>query len=341
MCKVITLTNSSKIKNLEKFINTVRPIITASEPDGFGWATMGVNGVFGERSTSVKKSTRIAKQRKQVTLPVTKQTFQSFGKVTKQHGPMLVHGRISTNDHTLINTHPLQKHGWTLIHNGVVTNHGPEYVMNTTNDTEHLIELLATKGIDALVDSLTGYYAFAAIDNEGQLHVCRDAIAQLKIAFIEELDSYIFATTAKLIEDLCKEMKYANCSFIEDVEDNIYMIFKGNELVHRQNIKSRGYQKREADLMHKSVSYLDNVSALSSLNEVSDDKVIDKYMDFFEEISRIDSSYEVWDKQDNQMAIYEFMKLDKIEQLQCYILRPDGTYLDPEDTNNISYGMYK
>lgn len=350
MCKIMALTNSKKIENLEMFINTVRPIITERDKDGFGWAASGSNGVFGERTTNVKSLSRLSCEH-EVTLPVIKQTFNGFGKKGETELGMIIHGRVSTNNKSLVNTHPLRKRGWTLVHNGVVTNHGPEYKMITTNDTEHILEHMSTKGIGEVVKNLTGYYAFAAIDNRNFLHVCRDKTATLHIAYISTIDSYVFATTSDLIEELCKKMEYKS-SPIEEIEDDVYMIFNGNEMVHNEKITSRGYGYTESQHASKSLSYLDNYKssydyngkwtgygskaktsfenskAVSSANMSGD--IEKKYAKFFDEVKKVDATYEIYGATNEPLTASEFKKLNKKEQLECTIIT-NGVWIDPEE----------
>lgn len=254
MCKVMMLTSGKKIKDLKKLVNTVQTLITATDRHGFGWSAQGKSGVFGERMTDMHHGYRLDTDRHKVLLPLVKHTYNNYGSKSEIVGPMLFHGRTSTNDKTLQNTHPIVKNDWYLIHNGVVRNHGPEYPMTTTNDTEHLVQYLSTTGVSDIEKYLTGYYALGAISPEGKLHVVRDSVASLYVAWNRTLESYIFATTTDLIEDLAELMKY-KIGPIERVEDNVYAIFDGNKQTLFETIKPRGYDYQESKHASASLGY--------------------------------------------------------------------------------------
>jgi predicted glutamine amidotransferase len=338
MCKVIALTNTAKLKDVETAVNAVHKHITKSERDGFGWAIQGDKGVFGERTTLKEFKFRHDKNQFAIKLPIIKPTYNQFGALSSKRGAGIFHGRTSTNDATLLNTHPVQRNGWTLIHNGVVHNTGEKYDMLTTNDTEHLVHYLSTTGITGIETHLTGYFAIAALDPNGRLHVCRDNIARLHVAWVPKLESYMFATTPDLISDICKQLKL-KVGPIDVVQDNIYMIFEGNELVHQQTISPRGYTQVEANFMSKSLKYLDDDKTYNNrvyTYETPSERVSGgsnyesaDYDSYLEELDALDDSYEIY-LYDKQIDILEFRKLDECTRMQCVITRADGTVVECE-----------
>ncbi len=248
MCQILALTNLKKIKLGDK-INEIGNILLREEKDGFGYAVQGKSGVFGEKTISGKFRSRIGKT-DLVTLPIIKVNYSAFGSPSELIGPGLFHGRTSTNTVNLINTHPMQIDGWNLIHNGVVGDWGPKYDKKTQNDSEDLLRRLLD-GIGQenpmleIERYLQGYYAFAAIDADGRLHIGRDDLAPLCIAWSKKLETYIFGTNESLILKTSKVLG-AKIGPIEEMEDNIYMIFNGNELVFQQKFKPLGYTSKQA-----------------------------------------------------------------------------------------------
>jgi hypothetical protein len=294
----------------------------ASERDGFGYAIQGIKGVFGERTLSRYWATNRPPK-----LPFLENSeSETFGDI-KQHwnGPALFHGRTSTNHKSLINTHPIQKRGWSLIHNGVVTNHGPDYKMNTTNDTEHLLEYLSTTGIKGIEDHLSGYYAIAAIDPKGRLHLARDSKAWLYSAYIPVIESHVFATTQALIEELCEELEWTH-EPIYKVQDNVYIIMNGNKVQKQETIKPRGFSLVESQFANRSLSYQTTGREYLGDYQSHQDRV-----PFLQECAEIDSSYTITDDCGVPIELNEFHKLDDISKMNCVITRPDGTIVDPDD----------
>lgn len=347
MCKVMIFTNGSKVKDLKKLVNAIAPAITAKDKDGFGWSAQGSNGVFGERSISSKPQYRLDVNNLAVKLPLIKPVYESIGKVSDISGGLLFHGRTSTNSKGLLNTHPIVRDGFTLIHNGVVDNEGPEYTKLTTNDTEDLVYYLANKGIKGIEANLSGYYAFGAFDPQGRLHIARDSNARLNVAWIKSIQSYVFATTIDLIESVCKKMKW-RYGPIEAVTDNIYAIFEGNNLLWNQSIKPLGYGSRQAALMSTSLHYLDSTPETKELDVPESDQfepqVFDQFVEsseeylhfdsmdlFIDECDAVDISYQIFDWNGRTLQPWEFKKLDLESKLECTLIRPDGTVLDPYD----------
>lgn len=243
MCQVLALTNMKKV-NLKKGLNNIGNTLLASDDDGFGYAIQGKNGVFGEKTISKKFRTRLARTN-HIDLPIVKPTYSSFGLPSELLGPGIFHGRSSTNLVSLENTHPMQMEGWHLIHNGVVNDDGPKYEKKTTNDSEDVLRRLVDSvgkdnPMEAIENHLEGYYAFAAIDAHGRLHICRDGIAPLHIAKSAKLDTYIIGTTDSLILKVAKILD-AKIGPIDEIEEEVYMIFEGNKLVYKCNFSSKGY----------------------------------------------------------------------------------------------------
>lgn len=251
MCKVMAFTNLSKTNKINGLGAAVFAELTHYEKDGFGYAIQGAKGIFGERTLN-KEISFPNISRKDTQAPFLNKICNRFGSKSKAVGGAIYHGRTSTNTVNLLNTHPIIKHGWTLVHNGVVTNHGPAYQQITTNDTEHLVEQLGTVGISGIEEFITGYYAIAAFDPQGALHIIRDGQARLYCAEIPEWDTWVFSTLASSIENVCEAMEVKH-STIEPVNDNVHLIFVDNKLVHHATITPRGWTYRESSQSYRSL----------------------------------------------------------------------------------------
>lgn len=333
MCKIMVLTNMAKVKSVPKLVNAISRAID-DERDGFGYAIQTAAGLYGER-TLKPDGFRYSMKRPIMNLPFLTKSYERFGQESKPNGAGIFHGRTSTNDASLLNTHPLQKHGWSLIHNGVVTDHGPKYVMRTTNDTEHVLERLATGGINAVAEHLTGYYAIAAFDPQGQLHMFRDNRAPLYFGHVESIDSYIVATTEESISDVCKVMEW-KVSIIEMLADNHYLIWHGNEIVSQSTFKPRGataVENKYADLSLRETPGIGGYDYGHHWNSKEKDFDMSQYTQgeilFLEEIATsVDTSYRVMNYRGDSVEIEEFINMEPDEQLTCTFVRPDGTFGD-------------
>lgn len=331
MCKIFTLTNASKIKSFTKATKVIRDLVSETERDGFGYAVQTTKGVFGERTVEPEEFLPGSKL-SPLNLPFAESLDNSFGIRGTVNGSAIFHGRTSTNTRSLLNTHPIQKYGWTLIHNGVVSNNGPQYEMMTSNDTEHLIEFLATEGIGAVESHLTGYYAVNALGPDGRLHVFRDSIAPLNIGWIESIESFAIATRASHIEKFCKAMGYKHGK-INPIHDNAYVVFSGNEFEVQPDVKPRGRTSVESVHASKSLGVeLDDPSG-NVLGEVfeserfSEDEIM-----FLKEVTEFaDSSYSFFDYRNGPITLADFKALSDDEKTYCTVIRPDGTVCSPDD----------
>lgn len=332
MCKLFIMTNTSKIKNIVTASKTIYEHITKHERDGFGYMVVGDKGTFGERSIQDDFESRLFTKKALINLPIVEQTTNTFGIVSKPVGAGVWHGRTSTNDLNLLNTHPIKVEGWYLSHNGVVSNKGPAHKMNTTNDTEHLAYYMANGGIKAVEANLSGYYAFGAIDPKGRLHITRDNNATLFIGYSEVLESYMIATTIDLLESIAKDMK-AKLSLVEKMADNIYSLWNGNNIVSFQEIEPIGIQRYEAQYTSKSLSYLGESSRTpykSDFNEYGPEPTYREASFEPNELDLVDESYCIY-LDGTEIDYLAFSKMTDLQQLQCVITRPDGTVMDMEE----------
>lgn len=324
MCKMMIFTNLSKVKHINKLTETIAHLVGETEVDGYGYAIQGVTNTFGERTTLSPQMFKVQIDKPLFDVKWVRQHFNRFGVKEKAKGAGLFHGRTSTNMKGLINTHPIVKSDWTLVHNGVVSNQGPEYKMVTDNDTEHVLHYMSTVGISGVEKHLTGYYAFAAFDPEGRLHVVKDATASLYVAHIPKLNSLVFSTKMNHISEVCDEMDWEH-SVVSEMVDNTYLIFKDNKIVHESTIAPRGRTHYEDSFASKSLGY----ELRSDKYDYTEDE-----LSFLEEVKgHADHTYKIFDYRGSEVSWDEFILLEDDDKLMCTIVRPDGTVCDPANYN--------
>jgi hypothetical protein len=329
----------SNVKNLRELTNTINSLITQGDDDGFGYAIKGRDGTFGERTVSpetFRAAQSFNKSNMVESFPFASRFSNKFGKWSSAFGPGLFHGRTSTNDATLRNTHPISKNGWHLIHNGVVGNTGPDYKMTTTNDTEHLVHYLSTSGIKGIEKNLSGYFAIGAIDPDGKLHIAKCATAPLYMSYVTKLETFVFGTTADLIQEVADEMEW-DIEPIAKMQDNFYIVMNGNEVTHKQKIETIGMVSNyERDMMSTSMHHLEGTSSIvnikdhikTSKSNYSPSSIYD--INVLDEIEEYAKYYTIYDKNDQEIDYNEFSKLDTNDKLNCIIVDPlSGEPLDP------------
>ena len=328
MCKVMVFTNTKKMnKNMNdsEIIYNSRKMM---QDDGFGYSLYSEKGIFTERFLEPDYVESLLSGKIsdiQALICNSVDTSTEGVRPIAALGGLLIHGRISTNHRTMVNTHPINKHGWSLIHNGVVEDSGPTFERITTNDSESCLERLATGGIEAIEKHLTGYYAIAAIDPTGKLHIVRDNVASLYCTYVESIDSYIFATTEALISGVCKELGL-DPSPILSVKDNIYMIFNiEGSLESIATIVPKGRSTYADSLSYKSLGH-----TLTDCYGLTEDE--SSFLAYSEEVQwSSDSSYTFIHTQSmEEISRSEFLKLDDDIKVNEYtVIRPDGTICCP------------
>ena len=339
MCKIVAFTNLSKVKSLDRVIDICAEYLNKYEHDGFGYTIQGTKGPFGERTTAptfTRSFTRPVINEKWVI-----QNYNRYGVKTRTGHAGIFHGRTSTNHKTIENTHPIVKGGLHLIHNGVVSNQGPNYDMTTTNDTEHLAHYLTTMGISGVEANLSGYYAVCAIDEKtGDLIIFRDSIARLSCAYIESIDSFIFATTEVLIKEICKALNLKH-SVISGVKDNTMLVFNKGFQVDYREIEPMGYTAKESIHAGKSlgVSLVPDSPRTDWTKEpAKEPDFTQDELSFLDEVENFaDSTYSFFDFKKNPLTYDEFQSLEVDEKLYCIVIRSDGTLCSPTDYNTLTY----
>jgi len=233
LCKIFALTNASKVNFDSKFINIVKSqVCKTNDRDGFGYAVLRDSGlIHGERTTNPELFEPLRVSGVTAALPCIEVTRNSFGSIDDTKLKSFIgHGRFSTNTRSIENTHPFFDGNAALIHNGVVRHIGPKIEsLKTDCDTELLAHHWGQSQMQGIEDSITGYYAMAILEH-GMLHIVKDSIASLYVAWSPSIESFIIATTQDIIQGVAKEMGWV-IEPCEAIADNSHTVFDGNSVV--------------------------------------------------------------------------------------------------------------
>lgn len=337
MCKVIIIPDASKVPNFPLFSRWAASWLS-DQRDGFGFAAVGERGVFGVRSLSPEG---YASEDERPLPDYVTGPHVPFGQSGDVSGAAIFHGRISTNSVSIVNTHPIQRDGHYLIHNGVVTHHGQKYAKHTSNDSEDVLFNFMSGGIEAVASNLTGYYAAAIIRPDGTLAVFRDSIARLYYAYSEVLQSPVFATTRDLLEDVAEYLD-EEFTTIGEVRDDIYLLFRGAELVEQRAFKSRGWDKHAASLSHLSLGRTLTSDASFEYSDDADYNRHDVSEKYLLEQEYFDLSY-TFQYGHREISLEEYQAMPLSEQIEIVVRRHDGTEVSPfavvgDDDDGYSFG---
>lgn len=206
MCKLLgssklAVRRQSQIVELTRFSAET---LGKSQRDGFGFALSHDKGIYGEKYTNPETckgmgiiSRDLAVIPKGMKLSVQEGrdflVFGDFPKTDALTGSYISHGRTATCGREVFNSHPftgLDRNGgkWTIAHNGVVESIGEKHDLQTTCDSEHILNcFLFEKGVHSLKASISGYAAILGIDPKGRMFAFRDSTAPLYCSYIEDL----------------------------------------------------------------------------------------------------------------------------------------------------------
>lgn len=227
MCKLIAMSRMSckTLKQASQLVKQSSELLGSSQRDGFGYALNNAGDVFIERYLNPASCSGMGtlKASRDLLHPAL-QTQLVYGHDYDQHGehpsvppvnaPFIAHGRTATCDKVIANTHPFTgwKDGkqWTIAHNGVVSWNGEPLPLQTTCDSEHILNcFLHLNGEQSFKDGIAGYAAVVGINPQGEMFALRDDRAPLYVQFVKELSTYILCTDSTHCEALSKTI----CTF--------------------------------------------------------------------------------------------------------------------------------
>lgn len=234
----------------------------APDNDGFGYASIYEDGsIYGEKwlknadAFKVRKKAEYSESRLTLqdlfgnalkgVFDLEKPAYEEFGeKGDGEPVSFLVHARKKTKGEiSLENTHPFYELGGTmpktaLIHNGTIHNHEKlAEKKQSTCDSESIMRewlkqslYLDIAKIETLAKKMVGVYAVGVLSNVWDLEneVNYPAVdvfksnKELFCAYIEELETYVFATTKNIIESGCRKSKFKEPECFE-LEDGHYL----------------------------------------------------------------------------------------------------------------------
>lgn len=214
MCKIVGFSKLELTKpRLNNLLCNVRDcMLGMRQEDGFGFACNSKDtGLYFERYVNpidfqgINPNEHLSNYGP--LLDVIDFEYSQSGIFTGLNGPLIIHGRTSTNDICVENTHPIVKAGIALIHNGVVNYTGPKRECLTTCDSEHILNAFVYgKGFQEWSQHFSGWAAIMALEEEGSLTIARDDTAPLVVARLNN-GSFVFASCKELITCVAMSLK--------------------------------------------------------------------------------------------------------------------------------------
>lgn len=271
MCKVLiipTIKDSTR-ENALAFIKEMSSVMSMGNSDGLGYAAVNARGeLFGERWLKNKQSFPTLKhvESKDIVQSVfnsvlmykdqDKSTpdvpagdpaegeYNNFGPVDiNTMTAITLHTRMATSSRGMQNTHPFVMDDTSLIHNGVIQNvEDFKFTLSTCDSESILISYLENgvnldpmKTLNALSSSLVGYYVSAVFgrDAEGRriLDLFKAHNSNFYIAWIEELESFVFASSDYNIKNVCETLGFTHREPRQVQDGNFIRLYPNTDML--------------------------------------------------------------------------------------------------------------
>lgn len=259
MCRIMTMTNLSKVKNLEEMALKMRDLVSEGNKDGFGYALSYKNSIFAEKFINPLDFKSLAEGpglHEKMELDIFDNNFScSYGTQGEKPLSIIAHGRTSTNSKGYVEwSHPFVNlnDDSAFIHNGVVTvpnKHAYKGNLSTNNDSEYLANVYWHEGMKG-VSSIDGYFAFMNLRMNGVVEIVKDNTASLYAAYCPALDSYIFATLETMITRFAFDLKL-EITKILSVTSMMSFTIQQNKLLNKASFKKNVTKQRRLSELEK------------------------------------------------------------------------------------------
>lgn len=252
MCKVLMISGIKPENNANaiRFMKVMGTLMSTNNTDGLGYSATDKDGnLFGERwhknadAFSVAKPVVNNSERKKQLLgklePASKKNnyyshstrgqYNNYGVVdlTKMVAVTL-HTRFATSGKEFANTHPFYDPDadTSLIHNGVIRNDKDFDLKLSTCDSESILisyvnnkVAASPESIQTVSNELIGYYACGVLarDANGKriLDIFKGNGASLHCAWVENLETFVFSTSAFDIKEACEKLNFTYTDMLE------------------------------------------------------------------------------------------------------------------------------
>jgi hypothetical protein len=279
MCKLIAIAGLAlkNSKQADALVAKSAALLGASQRDGFGYTLMHQAGAFTERFLDPQSCKGMGlMQRSRNALPSKIRTkvksgvdFNSDGCIPAKGsiiGSFIAHGRTATCGKEIANTHPFIKSGehgeWIIAHNGIVSYKGDPLPMQSSCDSEHLLNCFVyLNGEHSFKDTIAGYAAIVGFDPNRQLFVLRDNKAPLYCSWIEQLNCYVNCTDSTH----CKELTDMICAFHGIKSPEVTMPLMLEEYVRHTFLNNGEIASNNFDTFDAQSAYISQSSIYASL----------------------------------------------------------------------------
>lgn len=257
MCKLLGFSVSKQIEKdrLFKIIQTSKELLK-DQKDGFGYALSGgrIEGITSLRLTS---GTLLGYryQNPEEWGDIVNVPYSAKGKISPCTAGIF-HGRTSTNDLGVNNTHPFVNEKLALVHNGIVEYSGEKREKIGTCDSEDLFNTFTIgKGWEELSKYYSGYAGLLILRPSGELTIYRDETPSIYVSKVR--GGIVVGTTAHDVTSLAKLFDESpNAPWLMKPDNAV--VCKGGEIVSKTKVDPmprRSYGYKDSLSLGSSYSY--------------------------------------------------------------------------------------
>lgn len=236
MCKIMVMAgikSETRTKAWE-FIKAMGEKMSPGNMDGLGYAALSETGeLFGERwhnnneAFKIREVSRtkselekklISDFKDAINVPLPPPRYNKFG--TLQPDSIIavtLHTRMATSGKQFFNTHPFVSEGVSLIHNGVIRNVSSQDLIQSTCDSEKILNLYNKhkvktnpEAIKQVSEKLLGYFACGVLSSNKKTGAYVDVFkcddARLTAAYIKEFETLVFSTSIADIKEVAEKL---------------------------------------------------------------------------------------------------------------------------------------
>lgn len=227
MCKVMIMPGIKRDtrKKAIEFIKEIAKEMSPGNKDGCGYAAIdGAGNLFGERWLENSQAFTDVSE----VLPFGDAIegageYNSFGTVNMEDVTAItLHTRLATSSKGMKNTHPFhyEQDDTSLIHNGVIDNDKDFKLQVSTCDSEAILQAYLLNEVNhnpamigEMAKMLYGYYACGILSRDADgnriLDVFKGNHASLVVAYLYDLNTYVFTTSESDLSSACRKLGIA------------------------------------------------------------------------------------------------------------------------------------
>ncbi len=247
MCQILVMAGIKRYSAATRLTIAVQEIMAETERDGFGFATLGIEGnawgIHGAKwvdpadawTPPEKKIAPYTHELSDIIVGKGRESAKiQVGIQRLRPRALLAHGRFATCGISLSNTHPFidARNKTVLVHNGVISNHETLEKKFSSCDSEAILTAyikediaITPERIQTMVDKLNGSFACGVMAFDGfqwVVDIFKNSQCSLYVAYFPRIGCFVFTTKDTTLQKAAKRAKLRHGPIVE-VQSNTFL----------------------------------------------------------------------------------------------------------------------